>query len=83
MANIEAIITNFRRGRHTINHYQMIIEPLEKVDIGSLIGKEVIYNTGRKKITGKITAKHGSKRVRAIFSTGMPGQAIGKKVIIK
>jgi len=80
---MEAIITSFRRSRHHVHSYQMIIEPLQEVDLEKLIGKQVIYNTGKKKITGIITAKHGSKRLRVRFETGMPGQALGKRVVIK
>jgi len=48
-----------------------------------LIGKKVVYNTGKKDINGEITSAHGNSGALLIrFETGMPGQAIGKKVII-
>lgn len=86
---MEGVIVNFRRGRKTQKTNQMIVltneADLEKVK--KLIGKEVIYTTegkNKKEIKGKITALHGRKgAVRALFEKGMPGQAIGKKVIIK
>lgn len=49
-----------------------------------LVGKSVAYDTGKRDIMGKIASAHGnSGAVRAIFETGMPGQSIGKSVIIK
>ena len=56
----------------------------KKEDAEKVVGKKVIYNTGKKDMIGKISSVHGSKgAVRAIFETGMPGQAIGKKVKIE
>jgi len=50
-----------------------------------LVGKAVKYTTpAGKEIKGKISAVHGnSGAVRAIFETGMPGQAVGAKIIIE
>lgn len=56
----------------------------KKEDAAKLVGKKVVYNTGKKELAGKISAAHGNTgAVRVIFSTGMPGQAIGKKVKIE
>jgi len=56
----------------------------KKEDAKKLVGKKVIYSTGKKELLGKISSSHGnSGAVRATFSTGMPGQAIGKKVKIE
>jgi ribosomal protein L35AE/L33A len=56
----------------------------KKEEAKKLVGKKVVYNTGKKDIAGKINSSHGNTgAVRAIFSTGMPGQAIGKKVRIE
>jgi len=56
----------------------------KKEDAQKLVGKKVMYNTGKKDITGKISSAHGNKgAVRAIFETGMPGQALGQKVKIE
>ena len=55
-----------------------------KEDAGKLVGKKVTYNTGKKEMVGRISAPHGNQgAVRVIFSTGMPGQAAGKKVKIE
>jgi len=56
----------------------------KKEDAQKLVGKKVVYNTGKKDILGKVSGAHGNKgAVRVIFETGMPGQAIGKKVKIE
>ena len=48
-----------------------------------LVGKEVVYDTGKNKISGKIASAHGNKgAVLAIFQRGLPGQSIAKKVVI-
>ena len=85
---MEAIITNYRRGRHTQTDSHMVIqvpgtdsrEAAEK-----LVGKSVTWKSpAQKEIKGTILAPHGNKgAVRAKFETGMPGQAIGSKVSIK
>ncbi|MCB1084399.1 MAG: 50S ribosomal protein L35ae, partial [Simkania sp.] len=44
---------------------------------------KVVYNTGKKDITGEVRSAHGnSGALRVLFETGMPGQAIGKTVAI-
>ena len=81
---MKATIVNFRRNRHTTSSNHMIIA-VEGVDskekAEKLVSKEVIYNTGKKDIKGKIASTHGNKgAIRAIFETGMPGQCLGKPV---
>ena len=80
-------INNFRRSRKRIysNHMIILVDGVsKKEDAEKLVGKKVIYNTGKKDMIGKISSVHGSKgAVRAIFETGMPGQSIGKKVKIE
>ena len=84
---MQGTINNFRRSRKRTceNHMIIIVDGIDKKeDAKKLLGKKVIYNTGKKDIMGKISASHGNAgAVRAIFSTGMPGQAIGKKVKIE
>ena len=86
---MEAVIVSFRRGRHTQNTRQMIIQISEidtKEKAEKLIGKKVSWHApgkNKKILSGKITAVHGGKgAVRAIFETGMPGQSLGQKVVI-
>ncbi len=77
-------IVNYKSGKHTQTDNQMIVvvEGLStKEEAQKLVGKKVTYNTGKKDITGEVRAAHGnSGAIRVLFETGMPGQAVGKKV---
>jgi len=81
---MEGTIVNFRRSMHTTSTNQMVIaiDGVDSLDKArELVGKKVAYNTGKKDIQGEIKSSHGNKgAVRVLFETGMPGQAIGKKV---
>ena len=88
MSNMKGTIVNFRSSRHRQKDNQMVIIPegIEtKENAEALVGKSVKFVTeGGKDIMGKVSAAHGSKgAVRAIFETGMPGQAIAKSVEIQ
>lgn len=82
---MEAVISNFRRGRHLTKTNQMIIS-VEGVDskekAQKLVGKDVLWKSpASKEIKGKVSSIHGnSGSVRAKFEKGMPGQSIGTKV---
>ncbi|MFH1211560.1 MAG: 50S ribosomal protein L35ae [Candidatus Woesearchaeota archaeon] len=84
---MNGVIVNFRQGKHTISGNQMVVKVdgvASKEKAAALVGKKVIFNTGKKDIAGKICSFHGnSGAVRVIFETGMPGQAFGKKVKIE
>lgn len=79
-------IVNYKGGKHTQVTNQMIITVeniATKEEAAKLVGKKVTYNTGKKDITGEVRSAHGnSGAIRVLFETGMPGQAIGKKVIV-
>ncbi len=83
---MDGTIINFRRGRHTVSGDQMVVrvDGVDSVEAASkLVGKKVVYNTGKKAISGEVKSSHGNKgALRVAFETGMPGQAIGKKVKI-
>ena len=84
----KATVLSFRRGRHTQNTRQFILDVPRcktKTQAARYIGKKVIWTSpGKKEIVGKITAPHGnSGAVRARFSKGLPGTAITQKVKIK
>ncbi|MFH1456124.1 MAG: 50S ribosomal protein L35ae [archaeon] len=85
---MEAIVNNFRQGRHTHSPRHCILT-MEGVDnkekAAKLIGKEVSWTSSSGKIlSGKIASTHGnSGAVRAVFEHGLPGQAIGKKIEVK
>jgi large subunit ribosomal protein L35Ae len=84
---MEGIIVNYRRNStgQTSNHLVVKVSDIDSKDKASkLVGKKVIYNTGKKDIVGKVNAIHGnSGALRAVFEQAMPGQAIGKKVKIE
>ena len=84
---MKGIIASFRRGRKVQTMNQMIIVPQEATVETSekLVGKAVVFTTpAGKELKGQITAIHGRKgAVRALFETGMPGQAIGEEVSIQ
>ncbi|MFH1247489.1 MAG: 50S ribosomal protein L35ae [Candidatus Micrarchaeota archaeon] len=79
---MDAIIENYRRGRHTDYGDQFIacvegIDSSEKAD--KLVGKQVVWTTpSGKEIKGKIASAHGnSGKLRVIMEKGLPGQAVG------
>jgi len=82
---MEGIIKNFRRGRHTVNERQLVIE-IEGIDSRkkafSTVGNSVSWKTpGGKLFTGKVLSAHGNNgAVRALFKKGLPGQCIGQAV---
>ena len=85
---MEAIISNFRLGRHTKSEKQMVIvvkSVKTKEQAEKLKNKKVTWKTSSGKvIKGIIKAPHGnSGALKVEFETGMPGQAIGKKVEIE
>ncbi|MGV8168883.1 MAG: 50S ribosomal protein L35ae [Candidatus Nanoarchaeia archaeon] len=83
---MEGTIVNFKRGQRITSENQMIVQAsgvTTKEAAAKLVGKKVLYNTGKKDLTGVVAAAHGnSGALRVRFETGMPGQAIGKKVKI-
>ena len=80
-------IVNFRRGKHITSPNQMIIKPegvSSKEEAAKLVGKKVVYNTGKKDMVGSVASAHGnSGAIRVIFETGMPGQAVGQRVKVQ
>lgn len=84
---MNGIIVNFRQGRHTRFDNHMIVKPegcSSKEDAEKLVGKKVVFNTGKKDMAGKVSGAHGNKgAVRVIFETGMPGQSLGQVVKIE
>ncbi|MGE0793089.1 MAG: 50S ribosomal protein L35ae [Candidatus Woesearchaeota archaeon] len=79
-------IVNYKSGKHTQTTNQMIVKVEgvnTKEEAEKLVGKKVVYNTGKKDMTGEIRSAHGnSGAIRVLFETGMPGQAVGKQVQI-
>jgi len=84
---MDGVIKNFKRGRKTQTTNQMIVvvkEVEKKEKAASLVGKKVIWKSpAGKEINGEVRSAHGNNgALRVLFETGMPGQAIGDKVVI-
>jgi large subunit ribosomal protein L35Ae len=84
-----AVIMNFRRGRHTqrTNQFLLGVDGVDsKAKASRYIGRRVVWTSpgaAKKRIYGKITKPHGNSGVlRARFSSGLPGTALGTKVDI-
>lgn len=84
---MEGLILSYRRGRHTQNVNQMLVDFGLKSDkeAEKIIGKEIVWvSPSGKVIKGKVLNVHGKKGiVRAKFTPNLPGQAIGTKVELK
>ncbi|MEK6967861.1 MAG: 50S ribosomal protein L35ae [Nanoarchaeota archaeon] len=87
---MDAVIVNYRGSKRTQKGNQMVlfvpeVDSLTKAK--KLVGKKVIWTSPgklKKKIIGKVSSTHGgSGGVRAHFERGMPGQALGQKVVIE
>ena len=84
-----AKVIQFRRGRRTFKPRHFLIE-IPTVDTREsaqkFVGKKITWKSPAKEpktIQGKIASAHGGNGiVRAIFETGLPGQAIGTEVEI-
>lgn len=80
-------IVNYRRSVHRTKGNQVIVQATgisSKEEAAKLVGKKVTWNTGKRPLEGEIAAAHGnSGALRARFSTGLPGQCIGKEVTIQ
>ncbi len=84
---MEGVIKNFRRGRKTQTTNQMIvvIKGVDKKEkAAELVGKSVVWKSpAGKEIKGEVRSAHGnSGAIRILFEKGMPGQAIGNKVVV-
>ena len=85
---LEGVISNYRRGRHTVHQKHCIIvfpEIKDRKEANKLVGRTIVWttNTGRD-LRGVITRAHGNNgAVRAHFKkAGVPGQALGMKIRI-
>lgn len=80
-------VIQFRRGKKRIHERHFILDfgMKNKEEAGKLAGKVVEWKSSAGKIIrGKIAASHGNKGlVRAIFESGLPGQAVTSEVEIK
>lgn len=84
---MKGIVVQFRRSRHRIHerHYLLDLGCTTREEAKKLVGKQVAWKSSAGKvIAGKISDAHGNKGlVRAIFETGLPGQAITTEVEVQ
>ncbi len=84
---MKGIVIQFRRSRHRIHerHYLLDLGMHSREEAKKLAGKQVSWKSSAGKIiNGKISDAHGNKGlVRAIFETGLPGQAVTTEVEVK
>ncbi len=84
---MKGIVVQFRRSRHRIHerHYLLDLGLTKREDAKKLSGKDVEWKSPAGKIIkGKISDAHGNKGlVRAIFESGLPGQAVTTEVEVK
>jgi len=84
---MKGIVVQFRRGRHTVHerHYLLDLGLKSREEAKKMAGKVVEWKSSAGKvIKGKISDAHGNKGlVRAIFESGLPGQAITTDVEVK
>ncbi|MFX1521422.1 MAG: 50S ribosomal protein L35ae [Promethearchaeota archaeon] len=84
---LEGLITGYRRGGNKqINKHMLLkFQGYENdKEAAQLIGKTVVWLSPKnKRLKGKILRPHGRNGVvRARFEHGLPGEAIGGKVVI-
>ncbi len=88
MIVMNGIILSYRRGRHTQNTNQLLVE-ISSVDskekAEKLLGKSLLWKSpSGKEFKGQITGVHGNKGiVRAKFERNLPGQAMGTRINIE
>lgn len=84
---MKGIVVQFRRSRHRIKekHYLLDLGMSNRAEAAKLKGKIVEWKSpAGKSIKGKISDAHGNKGlVRAIFESGLPGQAVTNEVEVK
>jgi len=82
----QGVIVSCRRGPKTQKPKEYILRfpGIESVsEAAHLIGRKVAWPVGKHKVRGKIVALHGKNGlVRARFSKGVPGQALGSPMEI-
>ncbi|MAE49659.1 50S ribosomal protein L35ae [Candidatus Pacearchaeota archaeon] len=81
---MEGLVVQFRRGRHRVHerHFLLDLGLSSRDEAAKAVGKKVVWSSSAgKKIAGEISSAHGNNGlVRAIFESGLPGQAVTTKV---
>lgn len=87
--SMKARIVNFRgsyKEQKASNQVIVLVDGIAKKEAAEkIVGKKITWtNTKGNSIEGKVSAAHGNKgAVRAIFSKGLPGQALGTEAKIE
>lgn len=83
----KGMIIQFRRGRHTFKprHFLIDLGLKSRDEARKMTGRQVTWKSSSGKlITGTIKDAHGNKGlVRAIFTKGLPGQAVTQEVEVQ
>ena len=85
---MEGIVSNYKRGRHTVHLKHCIIvfpDIKTRKEANNIIGRTVVWiSPSGKELKGVVNRAHGNNgAVRAHFKkAGLPGQALGQKVKI-
>ena len=85
---MKGIILSYRRGKHTQNVNQMLVE-VEGIDnkekAEKMLGKKLVWKSpGNKEIKGEFIGVHGGNGVlRAKFERNLPGQSINNRVEVE
>ena len=84
---MKGIVVQFRRSRKRIHerHYLLDLGFQNRDEAKKATGKTVSWKSPAGKIIkGKVSDAHGNKGlVRAIFETGLPGQAVTNEVEVQ
>ena len=84
---MKGIVVQFRRSRKRIHerHYLLDLGFQNRDEAKKATGKVVSWKSPAGKIIkGKVSDAHGNKGlVRAIFETGLPGQAVTNEVEVQ
>ena len=84
---MKGIVVQFRRGRHRIHerHYLLDLGCTTRAEAQKMKGKSIEWKSSAGKIiSGKVSDAHGNNGlVRAIFESGLPGQAVTTDVEVK
>jgi large subunit ribosomal protein L35Ae len=85
---MQGTISNYKGShkRKVMNQLIILVDGVDsKEKAAGLVGKKVVWaSPAGKEMKGEVRSAHGNKgAVRVLFETGMPGQALGKKVKIE
>ncbi len=83
---MKGTIVNYHIGIRTQASKEYLIDfsrASPPAQIGRLIGRKLVWKTGKKTLFGKVISFHGKRNlIVARFRKGLPGQALGTTVEI-